>query len=294
MRYAGSIRETDIDVCGIVSGQLRAGRVFRYGSYHAEEAVGAVTGEGVSKAVCVKIFFYAQVCALRMEINMSELELKSVSYQYKGNRRNVLEHVSCAFDKGEVTAVIGPSGSGKTTLLSLMAGLDEPTGGSLWVQGENMGQMDLDAYRRQKASVIFQAFQLFPRLTVLENVCYPMELNGINKKDAKMHAMKNLEAVGIGEEKYKRFPSRLSGGEQQRVAIARALSSGAGILLADEPTGNLDGENSRNIVSILMELAHKNDYCVIIVTHDMGIAEVADKVYRMEDGILTLQEKSAS
>ena len=225
---------------------------------------------------------------------MPELELKSVSYQYKGNRRNVLDHVSCAFDKGEVAAVIGPSGSGKTTLLSVMAGLDEPTGGSLWVHGESMGQMDLDAYRRRKASVIFQAFQLFPRLTVLENVCYPMELNGISQKEAKQHAAKNLEAVGIGEEKYKRFPSRLSGGEQQRVAIARALSSGAGILLADEPTGNLDGENSRNIVSILTELAHKNDYCVIIVTHDMGIAEAADKVYRMEDGILTLQEKNAS
>lgn len=225
---------------------------------------------------------------------MPELELKSVSYQYRGNRRNVLNQVSCAFERGEVTAVIGPSGSGKTTLLSLMAGLDEPTGGSLWVHGENMEKMDLDAYRRQKASVIFQAFQLFPRLTVLENVCYPMELNGISAKKAKQHAAKNLEAVGIGEEKYKRFPSRLSGGEQQRVAIARALSSGAGILLADEPTGNLDGENSRNIVSLLTELAHKNDYCVIIVTHDMAIAEAADKVYRMEDGVLTLREKGGS
>lgn len=225
---------------------------------------------------------------------MSELELKSVSYQYKGSRRNVLDHVSCTFERGEVTAVIGPSGSGKTTLLSVISGLDEPTGGSLYLCGGNMEQMDLDAYRRQKVSVIFQAFQLFPRLTVLENVCYPMELNGIAKKNAKMHAVKNLKAVGIGEEKYKRFPSRLSGGEQQRVAIARALSSGAGILLADEPTGNLDGENSKNIVSILTELAHKNNYCVIIVTHDMGIAEIADKVYRMEDGILTPAEKNAS
>lgn len=223
---------------------------------------------------------------------MPELELKSVSYQYRGSRRNVLNQVSCAFEKGEVTAVIGPSGSGKTTLLSLMAGLDEPTSGSMWVHGEDMEKMDLDAYRRQKASVIFQAFQLFPRLTILENVCYPMEINGISARKAKQHAAKNLEAVGIGEEKYKRFPSRLSGGEQQRVAIARALSSGAGILLADEPTGNLDGENSRNIVSLLTELAHKNDYCVIIVTHDMAIAEAADKVYRMEDGVLTLNEGS--
>lgn len=220
---------------------------------------------------------------------MPELELKSVSYQYRGSKRNALNQVNCAFERGEVTAVIGPSGSGKTTLLSLMAGLDRPTGGSMWVHGENMEKMDLDAYRRQAASVVFQAFQLFPRLTVLENVSYPMELNGISAREAKQHAAKNLEAVGIGEEKYKRFPSRLSGGEQQRVAIARALSSGAGILLADEPTGNLDGENSRNIVSLLTELAHKNDYCVIIVTHDMAIAEAADKVYQMEDGILILK-----
>ena len=223
---------------------------------------------------------------------MSELELKSVSYQYKGNRRNVLDHVSCAFDKGEVTAVIGPSGSGKTTLLSLMAGLDEPTGGSLWVQGQNMEQMDLDAYRRQKASVIFQAFQLFPRLTVLENVCYPMELNGISKKKAKLHALKNLEAVGIGQEKYKRFPSRLSGGEQQRVAIARALAKNPKLLLCDEPTGALDYNTGKAVLKLLQDTCRKSGKTVVVITHNQALTAMADRIITVKNGTITSERKN--
>ena len=149
--------------------------------------------------------------------------------------------------------------------------------------------MDLDAYRRQDVSVIFQAFQLFPLLTVMENVCYPMELNEVALKDAKERAKTLLSSVGIQEEKLRRFPANLSGGEQQRVAIARSLATGAGILLADEPTGNLDGENSRNVVEILTRLAHEEGYCVIIVTHDPAIAEASDVVYHMTDGILLQQ-----
>ncbi len=217
---------------------------------------------------------------------MPELELKSVSYQYKGNRKYALNCVSCKFDRGETTAVTGPSGSGKTTLLSVMAGLDRPTDGSVWLRGENLNNRDLDAYRREQVSIIFQSFQLFPRLTVLENVCYPMELNGVPRKQAKARAAENLKAVGLNEEKYQRFPARLSGGEQQRVAIARSLSSGANILLADEPTGNLDSENSRHIMSILTGLAHENGYCVIMITHDLSLADAADRVYRMENGVL--------
>ena len=125
------------------------------------------------------------------------------------------------------------------------------------MDGKKLSEMDLDDYRRQYVSVIFQAFHLFPLLTVLENVCFPLELLGAGEKDAREQARRNLELVGIAEEKHRRYPSQLSGGEQQRVAIARALSSGAKILLADEPTGNLDGENSRNIVDILTRLAHE-------------------------------------
>ena len=217
---------------------------------------------------------------------MSELVIENVSYRYKNADRLALNGVSCAFKPGQVTAVVGPSGSGKTTLLSIMAGLDRPAEGQVLLDGVDLAVMDLDAYRRQDVSVIFQAFQLFPLLTVMENVCYPMELNEVALKDAKERAKTLLASVGIQEEKLRRFPANLSGGEQQRVAIARSLATGAGILLADEPTGNLDGENSRNVVEILTRLAHEEGYCVIIVTHDPAIAEASDVVYRMADGVL--------
>ena len=218
---------------------------------------------------------------------MAELTLQRVSYRYPRAARDALQGVECRFRAGEVAAVVGPSGSGKTTLLSIMAGLDRPSGGEVLVDGKKLSEMDLDAYRRQYVSVIFQAFHLFPLLTVLENVCFPLELLGAGEKDAREQARRNLELVGIAEEKRRRYPSQLSGGEQQRVAIARALSSGAKILLADEPTGNLDGENSRNIVDILTRLAHEGGYCVVIVTHDPAIAEAADAVYTVADGELS-------
>ena len=218
---------------------------------------------------------------------MAELTLHRVSYRYPRAARDALQGVECRFRAGEVAAVVGPSGSGKTTLLSIMAGLDRPSGGEVLVNDKKLSEMNLDAYRRQYVSVIFQAFHLFPLLTVLENVCFPMELLGAGEKDAREQARRNLELVGIAEEKHRRYPSQLSGGEQQRVAIARALSSGAGILLADEPTGNLDGENSRNIVDILTRLAHEGGYCVVIVTHDPAIAEAADAVYTVADGELS-------
>ena len=217
---------------------------------------------------------------------MSELVIENVSYRYKNADRLALNNVTCAFKPGQVTAVVGPSGSGKTTLLSIMAGLDRPEKGQVLLNGTDLAGMDLDAYRRQDVSVIFQAFQLFPLLTVMENVCYPMELNEVALKDAKERAKTLLASVGIQEEKLRRFPANLSGGEQQRVAIARSLATGAGILLADEPTGNLDGENSRNVVEILTRLAHEEGYCVIIVTHDPAIAEASDVVDRMADGVL--------
>ena len=221
---------------------------------------------------------------------MQGLKLNGVSYRYGKAARNALDGVSCEFHAGEVAAVVGPSGSGKTTLLSIMAGLDRPADGEVYLSGRELGGMDLDEYRRHYVSVIFQAFHLFPLLTVLENVCFPMELNGVSEQEARARARLELERVGIAAEKHRRFPSQLSGGEQQRVAIARALSSGAQILLADEPTGNLDGENSRNIVDILTRLAHEDGYCVVIVTHDPAVAEAADTVYTMTDGVLARQK----
>ena len=216
---------------------------------------------------------------------MNSIQLSHIDMAYK--EKWVMKNFSLTIPAGITTCVMAPSGSGKTTLLSIMAGLDRPTSGEVLVDERELSKMNLDAYRRQYVSVIFQAFHLFPLLTVLENVCFPLELLGVHAKEAQKQARKNLELVGIGEEKHRRYPSQLSGGEQQRVAIARALSSGAKILLADEPTGNLDGENSRNIVEILMRLAHEAGYCVVIVTHDLAIADAADVVYTVADGVLT-------
>ena len=220
---------------------------------------------------------------------MSELTLQQVSYRYPGGSRYALDGISGTFSAGKLYAVIGPSGSGKSTLLSLMAGLDRPTEGSLQLNGSDYRSLNLDRCRRQEIAMIFQAFQLFPLLTVLENVCFPMEANGVKQKEAKAKAKELLTSVGISEEQYQRYPANLSGGEQQRVAIARALSSGAGIILADEPTGNLDTANGNHVMEILLRLAHEEGRCVIVVTHDMDIAAQADEVWRMKDGALALE-----
>ena len=221
---------------------------------------------------------------------MPELRLEDVSYRYKNADRAAVGDVSCSFRGGEVCAVVGPSGSGKTTLLSIIAGLDKPSAGRVLIDGEDLASMDLDRYRRERVSMIFQAFHLFPLLTVLENVRFPMELNGAPEEDAKVRANELLAAVGIEEEERGRFPANLSGGEQQRVAIARALASGARVLLADEPTGNVDVANGRRVMDLLGRLAHDEEYCVVVVTHNLAIADAADKVWRMTDGALCERE----
>jgi ABC-type lipoprotein export system ATPase subunit len=218
---------------------------------------------------------------------MSNLTLNRVSYTYRGAQAPAVKEASCDFEPGVLYAVIGPSGSGKSTLLSMLAGLDLPTEGDITFDGSDLKSLDLDRYRRESIAMIFQAFQLFPLLTVIENVCYPMELCGVMPKDARERAKALLERVGITEEKHNRFPSNLSGGEQQRVAIARSLSTGAKTLLADEPTGNLDAVNTKNIMEILRGLAHNDGCCVIVVTHDPEVSESTDIVYRMKDGVLT-------
>jgi len=220
---------------------------------------------------------------------MPELKLENVSYQYKGGDRRVVNEVTCLFERGKLNSVVGPSGSGKTTLLSLMAGLDQPTQGQIYIDDDALADLDLDQYRRERVSMIFQAFQLFPLLTALENVCFPMLLNGVPNKEIKEKGKELLSSVGITEDKFKRYPANLSGGEQQRVAIARTLATGAHVLLADEPTGNLDKVNGVKLIEILGKLAHDQGYCVIIVTHDPSIAARSDKVWRMSDGVLKEQ-----
>jgi len=217
---------------------------------------------------------------------MAKLTIKDINYQYKNGDRNVLKGVSCEFESGKLTAIVGPSGSGKTTLLSIMAGLDVPTTGAVFIDEDNLSQLDLDQYRRERISMIFQAFHLFPLLTALENVCYPLEMNGTSREEARVRGKELLESVQITEDKHKRYPANLSGGEQQRVAIARALSNGTQVLLADEPTGNLDVANGKAVMDILHKLAADEGYCVVVVTHNLEIAEGADKVFQMSDGRL--------
>jgi putative ABC transport system ATP-binding protein len=213
--------------------------------------------------------------------------MENVTYRYRNAGTAAVKGANCAFEPGQLYAVVGPSGSGKSTLLSMMAGLDLPTEGHVRRGGESTGEMDLDRYRREDVSMIFQAFQLFPLLTVTENVCYPMELTGVRAKEAREKAEGYLRRVGITKEQMKRFPSNLSGGEQQRVSIARSLASGAKTILADEPTGNLDAENTGNIMEILESLAHDDGYCVVVVTHDAEVAERSDVIYKMTDGLIS-------
>lgn len=221
-----------------------------------------------------------------MANNVAALSLEKIAYSYKNKYQstNALDGVEHEFEYGRFYAIIGRSGSGKTTLLSLMAGLDSPTQGRVLYNAQDLSQFDENVYRRDNVSVIYQSYNLLPLLTVMENVTFPLELKKTPAEDAARIAREKLTAVGLKEEYFKRYPAMLSGGEQQRVAIARALASGAKVILADEPTGNLDSENGSKIVDILRTLAHEDGCCVIVVTHDMGIAEKADEVIRLKDG----------
>ena len=218
---------------------------------------------------------------------MITLDNVSYSYRTKYQTVNAVKEVSCEFEPGLLYALVGKSGSGKTTLLSLLAGLEVPESGNVLVDGADLKGMDVDKYRRETASVIYQNYNLFPLLTVIENVMYPMLIQKKSKEEAAKRADEVLKRVGLDESYFKRLPAMLSGGEQQRVAIARALAINADIILADEPTGNLDSENTRNIIELLSELAHEENCCVVVITHDQNVAEVADKVYKMDSGVLS-------
>ena len=217
---------------------------------------------------------------------MSVLKIENLAYTYKSKYQTVkaLKGITYEFEPGKFYALIGRSGSGKTTLLSLLAALDIPTEGQVIFEDKTTAEIDRDLYHRDSVAVIYQSYNLLPLLSVMENVTFPLELKKV--PDAKTIAEEKLRAVGLDETYFKRLPAMLSGGEQQRVAIARALASDAKIILADEPTGNLDTENSEIVIDLLQKLAHEEGYCVIVVTHDLSIADKADEVLRLKDGRL--------
>lgn len=223
---------------------------------------------------------------------MTVLTANHVSYTYQSKYQKVqaLKNVSCDFEAGKFYAIVGHSGSGKTTLLSMLAGLGTPTEGEVSVGGKTLKEIGSERHRRENVTVIYQAFNLFPTLNILENVMYPMQINKKPAKEAKARAKELLAVVGLEDVDPRKLPAMLSGGQQQRVAIARALASDAKVILADEPTGNLDTENGKIVIDTLKRLVKEENYCVIVVTHDLGIAAQADVVYRMTDGKLEVKE----
>lgn len=205
------------------------------------------------------------------------LEAKNVEYAYKSQKeRKVLDNISVQFDEKKFYTIIGASGAGKTTLLSLLAGLDSPTGGTVLYEGEDILTKGLNYHRKNHVSLVFQEYNLIDYLTTEENV----KLGGIDQPE------ELLSKVNIPQEAWKRNVMKLSGGQQQRVAIARALASNAKVLLADEPTGNLDEQTAEGIIELLKQTAHELGKCVIVVTHSKYLANEADEIVRIANGVI--------
>ena len=210
---------------------------------------------------------------------MPTLELKNVSYAYEKGKA-VLQNVSAELETGKMYAILGPSGSGKTTLLSLLGGLDVPTQGGVLFDGEDITAKGLEHHRRNNISLIFQSYNLIDYMTPVENV----------RLTAKLDAAPILERLGLEQDEITRNVLKLSGGQQQRVAIARALASDAPVILADEPTGNLDADTAEEITAILKESAHTFGKCVVVVTHSGEVAKQADVVLEIKRGHLKERE----
>ncbi|MDG4589190.1 ATP-binding cassette domain-containing protein [Enterococcus faecium] len=217
---------------------------------------------------------------------MSILSIKDVYYRYEGSTQDILKKINIQFDNGRIYGIIGKSGSGKSTLLSLLSGLDLCTSGEIQYLGNNMSTLDRDKYRCKNIGVVFQSYNLLTNATVLDNILLSMNISGVDVRDKKEYAYQLLNSVGITNEQANRKVLRLSGGEQQRVGIARALSHDPDVIIADEPTGNLDPETEASIMEILMKLAHKEDKCVIIVTHSKSVAKYVDELYALANGKL--------
>ena len=219
------------------------------------------------------------------------LTLNNVSYQYDGAKKKVLKGINAAFERGGIYTIVGKSGAGKSTLLSLISGLDISTGGEILCEDVSLTKMDRDKYRAQSVGVIFQGYNLLTNATAVQNIVLSMQISKSPETDKKSYAYALLEKVGIDRETADRKILKLSGGEQQRVGIARALAHNPTILIADEPTGNLDKDTENDILNIFRALAHQENRCVIIVTHSRRVTSIADVVYGIQDGRLSIVQQ---
>jgi putative ABC transport system ATP-binding protein len=214
---------------------------------------------------------------------------QDVTKRYGENSRGVvvLDRIRLSIAAGELVALMGPSGSGKTTLLNLCAGLQTPTDGEVWVAGHNLAQLDDDArsdLRLREVGFVFQSFNLFPAFTVEENVLWPLEFMGVPRKEAHRRVAAAVERVGLTGAVHDRRPGELSGGEQQRVAIARALVNDPSVILADEPTGNLDSQTAHRVLDLLRDLNRERNVTIVLATHDHAAAAYAERRIELLDG----------
>ena len=222
--------------------------------------------------------------------NLYKLDNISLNYHLNGNDIKVLKNINLEINKNERVAIIGESGSGKTSLLMLMSGLEEPTTGSIFFNNENFSKISekkKTQIRKRKIGLVFQQFYLIPNYTALGNVMFPMQINNISDKKKKANLI--LSEIGLGHRK-NNLPSELSGGEQQRVAIARAISFNPEIILADEPTGNLDKKNTELVTNLLLEYSYKKKFSLILVTHNMKLTKECDRTIELLDGTIKVKK----
>lgn len=213
------------------------------------------------------------------------LETKNLGFWYQDPANTLFKDVNLQFEPGNMYAILGKSGSGKTTFLSLISALESPKEGAILYNSENLDKIGLTRFRRQHLAIVFQAYNLLTYMTAYQNVSSALEISGVKKENKRDFITESLKSVGITEDLHHKKVAQLSGGQQQRVAIVRAMITGADIIVADEPTGNLDEETGREMIALFEKIAHEQNKIVILVTHDSDIAKRSDVTYELKDKV---------
>ncbi|KRM11865.1 ABC transporter ATP-binding protein [Paucilactobacillus suebicus] len=215
------------------------------------------------------------------------LEVKDVGYWYTHQDDSLFEHVNLSFEAGQSYAIVGQSGAGKTTFLSLLAGLDKPKAGQILYDDRNISEIGLTNYRKNDVSIVFQSYNLFTYMSAIDNLLTAMAITGSKHTGDKKYAIDMLHKLGLAHVQMQKNVQKLSGGQQQRVAIARTMACDANLVVADEPTGNLDEDNTIEVVDLFQKIAHEQGKCVIIVTHEAAVAQMCDHTYKLEKHVFS-------